>query len=304
MGMLDRFDWRKFGNALATMPTVQALKSGFTYPGDIASGKESFNIPSQNPDMSRAADVMGFMGGGSVVSRAAGQIPKNAIGTFGGPFSKTAPIKDFQAAAKLERKGASPIDIWHERQIFRDPMGNWNYEIPNRQHTFEPPAGKREDLGRLREYMQAPELEKAYPGILNTPTITNPRKKYAQGQYGVFEPGDPGVIRVEGPPKTMRETAIHEIEHAVQNRERRFGVGEKGSSHMDKLEYYTDPAEVMARAAQNRRDMTPDQLRELHPLRTPEQPFLEKFFDEIQRKKGQDAVMTGLLSRQPGGGWL
>ena len=56
--MLDQFDWRKLGQALATMPTVQSLKSGATLPGDIWGGKETFNLPSQNPDMSRAADVV------------------------------------------------------------------------------------------------------------------------------------------------------------------------------------------------------------------------------------------------------
>jgi hypothetical protein len=52
-------------NAVSTMPSVQAVRSGFTLPGDVASGAAPMEVPSQNPDLTRVGDLanLAMMGG-------------------------------------------------------------------------------------------------------------------------------------------------------------------------------------------------------------------------------------------------
>ena len=320
MGMLDDFDWGKLWNSPSMKmaaegwnaslpgkvinPMVQGAISGATYPGDVYAGREAPPIPSQNPDLSRAADTATMMPMGGLLSAATKQIPAGAIGTFGGPYSKTAPIKDFQAAAKMERKGATPQDIWQERGVFRDPDKNWNYEIPNRGHDFFPDMPlKKAEGGYTRDFINAPELYQAYPDLAKTPMIVNPRKRSIYGSYGTSgEPRDLGRILLEGPRSSLRETGIHEIEHAVQRKEKRFGVGQRGTSNLSELEYLNDPAERMARAAQNRRDYTPAQRREIHPLETPETPETQAWLRAAEANEKslleaarEDLIKSGML---------
>ena len=319
MGMLDDFDWGKLWNSPSMKmakegwnaslpgkvinPMVEGAVSGATYPGDVYSGKEAPPIPSQNPDLSRAADTATMMPMGGLLSATTKQIPAGAIGTFGGPFAKNAPIKDYMAGAKMERKGATPLDIWQERGVFRDPDKNWSHEIPNKGHDFHKELPLKQPFDdRLSNLFRAPELYEAYPALAKTMTTVNPRKRTVYGSFGTMDKRDPGLIRLEGPAHTLRETGIHEIEHAVQRLEKRFGVGERGTKGLSDWQYLTDPAERMARAAQNRRDYTPAQRQKVHPLETPESPDVRAWLKEaaeteaMQRRIAtEDLIKAGIL---------
>ena len=331
MGIFDVDDWGTFGAGLANKfipkPDVQnfmkglpiaaqgmvdSVKSGATYPGDVYSGKEPAPIPSQNPDLSRAADLAGLMPTGGALSAATGQIPKNAIGTFGGPFSKTAPIKDFMAGAKMERKGATPQDIWQEKGVFRDPEKNWSYEIPDRDAQLHSGINfKRPSHNELSQTLFHPKLYEAYPDLANITTSLYPKTKDVSGRFGTLAPGALGrmaQIEAKGPPRSMRSTLLHEINHAIDTKENRFGAGRTktnyGKDFQGYIDYLRDPTEVMARAAQNRRNYTPDQAREIHPMLTPETPYYKKFLDFAAQQDAEAAAAAATTKRGPSRGML
>jgi hypothetical protein len=264
---------------------------------------------------------LGMTGGGSV-SRLAGGIPEGAIGTFAGPFAKNAPIKNYQQGAKLERKGATPDDIWQEAGVFRQPGGFWSHEIPNLGHDFQPATKDAINsgiatMGRLPEMFNAPELMTAYPDLANTVMTlkSTGARSEPSGSFGTVTPkgqtrslqNNP-YIKAEGPKNSLRETAIHEINHAVDLAEGRFGTTSpdfKGSTSKNLREYVESPEERMARAAANRRDYTPDQLREIHPLKTPEDPFHQRMLENFALYDKMLAVepKAGLLARIRSG-WM
>lgn len=311
---------RNMGETIATMPSVQGIKDFATTPGDVWSGKAPMGLPSQtDPEvLDRGIGMGAGMTMGGSVSRLAGGIPEGAIGTFAGPYAKNAPIKNYQQGAKLERKGASPEEIWQEAQVFRDPARNWSHEIPNLGHDFYPEIRNRggELTNRMPTLFHAPEVVNAYPDLAQlvmtrkaTGASTEPSGSFST----ITSPGETRslknspYIRVEGPKNTLRETAIHEINHAVDLAEGRFGTTSsdfKGSSKNPR-EYVESPEERMARAAANRRDYTPDQLREIHPLKTPEDPFYQSILDRFAQEdmKRQAEPKAGLLARIKSG-WM
>jgi hypothetical protein len=313
---------RKIGDAVATMPSVQGIKDFVTTPGDVLSGKAPMGLPTQtDPEVLDRGIGMGIgMTGGGSVSRLAGGIPEGAIGTFAGPYAKNAPIKNYQLGAKLERKGASPEEIWQEAQVFRDPARNWSHEIPNLKHDFYPEIKNRggEVTDRMPTLFHAPEVVTAYPDlaqVVMSRKATGARTEPLGSFSTITSSGEPRSIKnspyisVEGPKNTLRETAIHELNHAVDLAEGRFGTTSpdyKGSRAKSIREYVESPEERMARAAANRRDYTPDQLREIHPLKTPEDPFyrgvLDRFAQEDMRRQMVEPK-TGLLTRIKSG-WM
>src|SRR3954469_21668409 len=228
---------RNMGDTIATMPSVQGAKDFVTTPGDVWSGKAPMGLPSQtDPEVLDRGIGMGVgMTGGGSVSRLAGGIPEGAIGTFAGPFAKNAPLKNYQQGAKLERKGASPDDIWQEAGVFRQPGGYWSHEIPNLGHDFHPEIRNKggELTASLPYLFHAPELLEAYPDLANirmTRHSTIP-KTDSSGGFGTFTPegqprslNDRPYIYAEGPKPGLRGTAIHEINHAVDLAENRFGT--------------------------------------------------------------------------------
>jgi hypothetical protein len=72
----------KLANALATMPTVQSIKSAVTLPGDVYAGRQPMGLPSETEDLTRVADLAGLAMTGGVAGA-----PKGALGA--GPYRGT-----------------------------------------------------------------------------------------------------------------------------------------------------------------------------------------------------------------------
>jgi hypothetical protein len=67
---------QKLGNALATMPSAQAIKSAVTLPGDVYAGRQPMGLPSETEDLSRVADLAGLAMTGGIAGA-----PKGAVGS-------------------------------------------------------------------------------------------------------------------------------------------------------------------------------------------------------------------------------
>lgn len=68
----------RLAKALATMPTVQSIKSAVTLPGDVYAGRTPMGLPSQTEDLTRVADLAGLAMTGGVAGTGAGGVALGA----------------------------------------------------------------------------------------------------------------------------------------------------------------------------------------------------------------------------------
>jgi hypothetical protein len=153
---------------------------------------------------------------------------------FIGPDAKTWDTKAAIKAANMERKGATPQEIWSETGTARGPDKMWRQEISDKASEYDP--GSLEDLRALDNFnyrqntqplggtLEHQELYKAYPELSDMPVHFFPEEKM-QGAYAAYSPNlDKMTLSDALSPEKARSSSLHEIQHAIQERER-FGVG-------------------------------------------------------------------------------
>jgi hypothetical protein len=153
---------------------------------------------------------------------------------FIGPDAKTWDTKAAIKAANMERKGATPQEIWSETGTARGPDKMWRQEISDKASEYDP--GSLEDLRALDNFnyrqntqplggtLEHQELYKAYPELSDMPVHFFPEEKM-QGAYAAYSPKlDKMTLSDALSPEKARSSSLHEIQHAIQERER-FGVG-------------------------------------------------------------------------------
>jgi hypothetical protein len=153
---------------------------------------------------------------------------------FIGPEAKTWDQKAAIKAANMERKGATPAEIWAETGTARGPDKMWKQEISDKASEYDP--GSLEDLRALDNFdymkhtqplggtLEHKELYAAYPDLADMPVRFSPKDKM-QDAYASYSPKDNRMTLSDVlSPKKARSSSLHEIQHAIQERER-FGVG-------------------------------------------------------------------------------
>jgi len=153
---------------------------------------------------------------------------------FIGPEAKTWDQKAAIKAANMERKGATPQEIWSETGTARGPDKMWRQEISDKASEYDPVS--LEDLRALDNFnyrqntqplggtLEHQELYKAYPELSDMPVHFFPEEKM-QGAYAAYSPKlDKMTLSDALSPEKARSSSLHEIQHAIQERER-FGVG-------------------------------------------------------------------------------
>jgi hypothetical protein len=153
---------------------------------------------------------------------------------FIGPDAKTWDSKAAIKAAIMERKGATPAEIWAKTGTARGPDKAWKQEISDKASKYDP--GSLEDLRALDNFdykkhtqplggtLEHKELYAAYPDLADMPVRFSPKDKM-QDAYASFSPKDNRMTLSDVlSPKKARSSSLHEIQHAIQERER-FGVG-------------------------------------------------------------------------------
>ena len=232
-------------NAFQTTPSIQSLQSGATYPGDIYAGRAPAPIPSQNPDLSRAADTFGLMGTGSAVRAMTGNVPQGSLGTMGGRMAAGADDAALQKMLDMERQGKYSGDRirqetgW-ERGVDNQPkfeMSDAYAEIhPDLEKAMRKAAGQagtaQLDTKLGDAYYNPPALD-AYP-FLKDRDLTIQYKpsdpKFAGGRSYEAHPltGRPTLeLRVndwDHPQYGVKSILAHEIQHPIQELEG-FGRG-------------------------------------------------------------------------------
>jgi len=192
-----------------------------TYVDDYGNVQYKFNAPQE------AANVaLNMMGGGMGASRNA---PANVLGMFVGPRSKSWNAEANARAVQMEKAGATPEAIWQETGNYKAPDAAWRQEVSDKGSKITEAVPKaivnseeRMFKGSLGRGFSHEELYKAYPTLqkikANFYADINPSGSYAQNAKSM----------VVGAPSTgdQRSVALHEIQHAIQNRE---GFGRGGS---------------------------------------------------------------------------
>jgi hypothetical protein len=209
------------------------------------------------------------------------------VGMFVGVGSRTWDAASNKIAKELEKAGVSAREIWSKTGNWKAPDGNWRQEIPDNAAEFRGNfdasiASKANNYvggseGPIGGMYRHDELFKAYPGLLSSDRMKVTKlpdwlpDSANSGQYSrTF--GGKGTLELRN--KTQEgalNTAVHEMQHAVQNYEKHQGGGLEGQfkdipgglSAYD--QYRALQGEAEARAAAARQMLTPAQRKELFP---------------------------------------
>src|SRR5580765_4872143 len=244
-------------------PGSLALSQGKVGWGDLArhkleQGIKTVTAPGRaykqgmTPDeeIEAAQGMAGFMGGARFPGVMAGKA-EGSLGIFGGKGSKTADLDMMHRAMEMREKGVRPETVWNQTGWFRGPEGMWRYEIPDYEARIKPTdriyppehsgAASRPSLlktGELRDVIEHPEFERAYPKLMGMPASmelgVKPGGGYLPPDWLLRNPGDRGSVEVRAPRSkevfagdykedigemTPRRVLLHEMQHAVQQAE-------------------------------------------------------------------------------------
>ena len=216
--------------------------------------------------------------------------------SFAGPKAQQADMSALQRAQQMETDGAAAEDILRETGWFTGLDGKWRFELDDSQMridydgmkqkrdtwlngavdrllAWEPQLGMEEarrqvlrdeqmplTLGDVLDY---PELYRQYPDMADMPVrLYDSAEDYA----GFYNPEDDAIVLTRGGMENVRQTLVHEIQHAIQRREG-FDMGASPEGQTDAETYWNTAGEIEAREAGRRQGMTADERRESLPMK-------------------------------------
>jgi hypothetical protein len=185
-----------------------------------------------------------------------------ALAIFGGVGARTANRPMLARAQEMARAGRTRDDIWNETGWFRGRDGNWRFEIDDSRMS----VGSGNQIGVRGEFLSHPGLAAAYPALDDlTVSVNRGRPGDMMSFYKpMSSPGGPEA-RVRGYPEHLQGGAVHELQHAVDDLENRLGTG---APYASPAEAYRSIEEVMARNAQYRARLNPQERRASPPWTT------------------------------------
>jgi len=150
----------------------------------------------------------------------------NPVGMFIGPnaasFNKIMAVK----AQELEKLGKTAEEIWEQTGTFRGPDKQWRQEISDKnskitEDVFNQISANKQFKGPMGQALQHEELYNAYPQSAGIPTTmfadAAPSGNMLYGRTGTFQTPQ---ITVGGPSSMdQRSVALHELQHAIQQKE-------------------------------------------------------------------------------------
>jgi hypothetical protein len=215
----------------------EGAKDAVTFPGDVLTGRQVLyderGMPLEQA-VGRSFNTAATVGGASSVV----PVPDNSLRIFGGIKSKTADKNALTQAQIMESKGASPEEIHAATGWHRGTDEQWRYEIPDVGTTVDPgmlqldlssPSVPSASRGRLGDYMNHPEFFNAYPEMKNMDVRLQPGGPGSE-YWGYYVPRQDNTGFIADPyivlnsdflktPEAQRSTLLHEIQHAVQQKE-------------------------------------------------------------------------------------
>jgi hypothetical protein len=244
-------------------------------------------------------------------------------GMFMGAKSQTFNPADAVRAEELGSLGYSAREIWETTQ-----NRIWNsgirQEIDDSVMKVKDPQFKTASWGaqytRLNELIDHPELFKAYPDLKDAFIVIDDSFKDGRASYQRFRDADIISIGADKKGNADTQSLLHEIQHAIQNKEGWQGGGSpdefKGRSIIlpngevktvdNFMEYQTLAGEWEARITQNRDKLTPEERKNVFPddgdifpssalnVHTPKYQIPSTINEEIKKPKGNSAVIPAV----------
>jgi len=166
-------------------------------------------------------------------------------GIFAGVKAKGADLKQMEAAQELANRGLSRDDIWNKTGWFEDVDGKWKFEIDDSRAEFLLNDDSPLTVG-IDEAIKHDDLMAAYPdankGIVRRRAGNGGSYSTTEGISG--EQVDFIKLGMDESPVNQKSTLLHELQHAIQERE---GFARGGSSEQFKT---VKPAEIEALSSQ------------------------------------------------------
>lgn len=188
--------------------------------GDVVTGKVD---PMSDEGVKRAVDLAGSM----MLGGAGGEAPAGSLRMFAGRTAKTANHAQLAAAEKMAAEGTDRRAIWDATGWFQGVDGKWRFEIPDHEaevRGYIMPGSAYE--GQLSGIMKHRNAYMAYDDLPAIPAEYG-GSGAASGSY--FPPNGIGdeLITISKRAKDPLSTALHEAQHAIQQREG-FATGANG----------------------------------------------------------------------------
>jgi hypothetical protein len=149
-----------------------------------------------------------------------GQMTPKPLQIFIGENAKTWDKIDAIRAQAMEKKGATPEEIWTETGTFRGPEGKWRQEISDQNLGIQ---DFRNTGGAL--VIKHPKLQASYEQlprgvkVVPTPEYQQMASYEAPNRELDWQLGEGGTIRVPANEPTPIDVYAHELQHAVQAKE-------------------------------------------------------------------------------------
>lgn len=182
------------------------------YGGDLA--RETYRV-------GQAMGNMPGVGAPAGAFKAAAQfVPEAAM--FIGGLARTWDAASNARAVQLEKTGAGAREIWSATGNWRGPDGHWRQEISDdvakltrdqgvTQYRLNPESATL-PVGAMQNVLEHPNLAAAYPNdVMNIETRLQraPGATYSRGYDE----------RIDLPVENTQSAALHELQHAIQERE-------------------------------------------------------------------------------------
>jgi hypothetical protein len=196
-------------------------------------------------------------------------------GTFAGINALTADKEALAKAQQMIAQGVEPAKVWYETGWGQGADGKWRFEIDDSKAQFTSDAIKelRNKNGKTQgAIFPHQDLAAAYPESSDIWTV----KQGGDGaSYRSGEMGKSDMISIGIPKRgatdlsNLRRSNLHELQHAIQEREgfARGGNMNDFPKSKDPFEEYRRVAgEVESRTVERRADLSPQQRRDNYPF--------------------------------------
>lgn len=157
-----------------------------------------------------------------------GSAPAGALGVYGGRLAKTANLPKLADAEQMAAAGANSEAIRTATGWFQGPEGKWRFEIPDDTASLTRAPGVAGDT--VGDILRHPDLMAAYPDMARTKVrgdnLGAHRGEFYQGSMGPRVALNTQTLRT---PEELKSTLLHELQHAVQDREGFAPGGNEGA---------------------------------------------------------------------------
>jgi len=197
--------------------TVQSTEDALRAKEQVGEGKYGAAAVSGASGLLNTA--LDWIPGGKLAAAAA----KPVTAMFLGVGAKTADRVALAKAQEMAAKGVAPEQIWKDTGWFTGADNKWRFEIPDTASKWQTDPKLHSMIAGdkatpIGETFSHPELYAAYPQLREADLNLMARPTGYKGMYQAGSEGSPPTVTLApGALPSMRSTALHELQHGIQD---------------------------------------------------------------------------------------